>query len=160
MGDKVCAFSGHRQIYHIHSEVLPKKLNYVIDVLINSGVTHFLSGGAQGFDLLSAEYVLQKRKNNPGIKLSMYLPCRNQSDRWPSETRKRYETVLNLADEVFYVSEKYDAFCMHTRNRALVDNSDILVCYLIQDSGGTAYTKNYAEEKGKKIINLPDLIEE
>ena len=160
MRDKVCAFSGHRRIYHIHSETLPQKLSYVIDTLTASGVTHFLSGGAQGFDLLAAEYVLGKRKTNPDIKLSMYLPCRSQSDRWPAEIRRQYEAVIGSADEVFYTSDKYDMFCMHKRNRALVDNSDILVCYLFRDSGGTAYTKNYAEEKGRKIINIPDLIEE
>ncbi len=160
MGDMVCAFSGHRQIYRIHSESLPRKLNFVVDALIDSGITHFLSGGAQGFDLLAAECVLEKRKTNPDIKLSMYLPCRNQAGKWNAATRRKYEVILEAADEVFYTADKYDAFCMHTRNRALVDNSDILVCYLVQTSSGTAYTKNYAEEKGRKIINLPDLIEE
>ena len=160
MGDRVCAFSGHRQIYRIHSESLPKKLDDVIDALIGAGITHFLSGGAYGFDLLAARCVLKKRVHNPDIKLSMYLPCRGQSSGWSAKARREYESILASADEVFFTSEKYDAFCMHARNRALVDNSDILVCYLMRDSGGTAYTKNYAEEKGKKIINLPDLMEE
>lgn len=158
MGDKVCSFSGHRQICHIHTKALPGKLDEVLNSLMASGVVRFLSGGAVGFDLMAAECVLEKRKENPEIKLSMVLPCREQADRWPASERARYKTVLEAADEVTYISDKYDMFCMHARNRALIDNSDILVCYLVRMSSGTAYTKNYAEEKGRGVINLADLI--
>ena len=155
---KACSFSGHRQIYHIHNESLPKKLNEVVDMLIEAGFTHFLSGGAIGFDLLAAECVLEKRKTNPSIRLSMVLPCRDQASRWPAATRRKYEAILAAADEVNYITEKYDSFCMHARNRALVDNSDVLICYLVRTSSGTGYTRNYAEEKGRRIVNLADLI--
>ncbi|MBQ7120418.1 MAG: DUF1273 family protein [Oscillospiraceae bacterium] len=130
------------------------------DILIDSGITHFLCGGAHGFDLLAAEYILKKRKENQNIKLSMYLPCRDQAAYWPSKRKNIYRSVIDASDEVFYSADKYDVFCMHARNRALIDNSDILVCYLVDDTGGTAYTRNYAEEKGKRIINLADLIGE
>lgn len=159
MEKHACSFSGHRQIYRIHQETLPEKLSHTIDILINSGITRFISGGAMGFDLMAAECVLKKRAEHPEIKLSMILPCRDQASRWPSAIRRKYEAILSAADDVTYTSEKYDAFCMHTRNRALVDNSDVLVCYLVRMASGTAYTKNYAEEKGLGIINLADLME-
>ena len=43
---------------------------------------------------------------------------------------------------------------MHKRNRHLVDNSSVCVCYLAKDSGGTDYTVGYARLKGLKVINL------
>ena len=43
---------------------------------------------------------------------------------------------------------------MFKRNRHLVDNSSVCVCYLTKDSGGTAYTVRYAKEKGLEIVNL------
>ena len=44
--------------------------------------------------------------------------------------------------------------CMHKRNRHLVDNSSVCVCYLNKENGGTAYTVDYAGKKGLEIINL------
>ena len=142
----------------MHEETLPKKLDEVLDILIKSGVSRFISGGAMGFDLLAAELVLQKRHIHPHIKLSMILPCHDQTARWPRAAQLRYRAVLNSADDVSYITEKYDAFCMHLRNRALVDSSDILVCYLVRESSGTGHTKNYAIEKNLKVLNLADLI--
>ena len=43
---------------------------------------------------------------------------------------------------------------MHKRNRHLVDNSSVCVCYLNKENGGTAYTVRYAGKKGLEIINL------
>ena len=43
---------------------------------------------------------------------------------------------------------------MHKRNRHLVDNSSVCVCYLNKENGGTAYTVDYAGKKGLEIINL------
>ena len=53
-----------------------------------------------------------------------------------------------------YVSRQYTRGCMHERNRHLVDNSSVCVCYLNRESGGTAYTVDYAEKQGLEVINL------
>ena len=43
---------------------------------------------------------------------------------------------------------------MHKRNRHLVDNSSLCIAYLTKESGGTAYTVNYARQSGLTIINI------
>ena len=63
---------------------------------------------------------------------------------------------MRQADEATYVSMSYDALCMQKRNRRLVDASDVCVCYLTDPTGGSAYTANYAKQKGLRIINLAD----
>lgn len=158
MDSLVCAFSGHRQIYRIHTDTLPERLSETIDMLIESGVCRFCSGGAIGFDLLAAELVLKKRSEGADISLSMILPCRDQTKRWPAALRSAQKSILERADEVVYITDKYDQFCMHLRNRRLVDESDILLCYLMREASGTAYTKNYAEDMGRKVINIADLL--
>ena len=110
MDDKICSFSGHRQILKIHAESLPLLLSDTIDTLITSGVRTFRSGGALGFDLLAAASVLAKRKNNPDIRLHMILPCRDQSSRWPAKFRRAYDNILAAADEVTDLAEQYDTF--------------------------------------------------
>lgn len=157
MSDSVCAFSGHRLIFRSHKDSLPALLSDTVDALINSGIRRFLSGGALGFDMLAAETILKKKREGLDIELKMILPCRNQPDRWDFASRKRYSDILENADDVFYVSEKYDQFCMKARNRRLIDESDILLCYLTREHSGTSYTKDYAEMLSRKIINLADL---
>ena len=158
MTKSVCAFSGHRQINISHGGLLPAKLSEVLDALIESGVTRFLSGGAMGFDLIAADAVLTKRDEGADISLSMYLPCLNQSDRWGTAMRHEYSRILSLADEVIYISKEYTRFCMHERNRRMVDDSEILLCYLTREVGGTANTKEYAQAHQRKIINIEDLL--
>ena len=43
---------------------------------------------------------------------------------------------------------------MIKRNRYLVDNSSLCICYLTRQTGGTAYTVRYAESKGVTVLNL------
>ena len=88
----------------------------------------------------------------------MFLPCRDQASHWSATQRRAYNNILSAADELIYISDTYDRFCMHKRNRALCDNADILLCYLTRKNSGTAYTANYAEEKNLRIVNLFDLL--
>lgn len=36
----------------------------------------------------------------------------------------------------------------------MVDHSGVCVCYLTRDSGGTAYTINYAKKQGLNVFNI------
>ena len=87
------------------------------------------------------------------IKLILVLPCKNQTYNWNAEDIKIYEDIKSRCDKYVYISENYTRDCMFKRNRHLVDNSGICVCYKTRDSGGTAYTVRYAEEKNLEIIN-------
>ena len=82
------------------------------------------------------------------------LPCLTQTRGWRPEDIAEYERIKAQADKVVYVSRQYTRGCMHERNRHLVDNSSVCVCYLNRESGGTAYTVRYARERGLEIINL------
>ena len=95
---------------------------------------------------------------NPDIRLKMILPCRDQAARWPKKFQRAYENIISSADEVLYLGETYDQFCMQRRNRHLVDSADILMCYLTRSFGGTMSTVNYAYDKELRIINLATLL--
>ena len=90
------------------------------------------------------------------MKLILVLPCLTQTRGWREEDVAEYERIKAQADKGVYISQQYTPGCMHKRNRHLVDNSGICVCYLTQESGGTAYTVRYAEQKGLEIINCAD----
>ena len=73
---------------------------------------------------------------------------------WTEQNVAMYEHIKTEADKVVYTAQNYSAGCMHKRNRHLVDNSSVCVCYLTKGSGGTDYTVGYARLKGLEVINL------
>ena len=147
----VCCFSGHRNLksYDFDQALLDR---VVLD-LIKMGTTEFLCGMAYGFDLAAARTVLMY-KNDYEIKLTACLPCANQSDTFSQANKLQYKIILDACDEVITLSPYYYNGCMLERDRYMVDNSDILVCFLRKNSGGTFYTVNYARKQNKKIIEL------
>ena len=151
-----CCFTGHRDISYIEKIVLKKKLKRVIDTLINQGIVYYKAGGALGFDTMAAQAVLKAREKNPAVKLILVLPYLNQAERWNERDQEIYEEIKKQADEVIFTSQEYTKGCMFKRNRHLVDNSSCCICYLKKDTGGTAYTVNYAKSKDLKIINLAE----
>ena len=86
------------------------------------------------------------------------LPCKSQADYWKQEDKDEYEHIIKAADNVVWTSEKYTSDCMFKRNRYLVDHSSLCICYLTRQTGGTAYTVNYAKNKGIEIINIAETV--
>ena len=121
---------------------------------IEQGYRYFGCGGALGFDTLAAQTVLRLRETYPEIRLILVLPCRNQTRGWKQDAVAEYDRIIKAADKVTYTSEQYYSGCMHKRNRHLVDSSSLCICYLTEQSGGTAYTVNYARSLGLKIVNV------
>ena len=123
---------------------------------IEQGYRYFGTGGALGFDTLAAQTVLELKSKYPEIKLILVLPCENQTLEWERAYIEEYERIKAAADKVVYTSKVYYSGCMHKRNRHLVDNSSLCICFLTEQSGGTAYTANYAQSQGLKIINVAE----
>ena len=67
---------------------------------------------------------------------------------------EEYNRIMKAADKVVYTSQDYYNGCMHKRNRHLVDNSSLCICYLNSNTGGTAYTVDYAKSVGCRVSNI------
>jgi len=154
MREKTCCFTGHRDLPAKEQEQISRKLEHTIAGLIQTGVCRFMAGGAVGFDTLAAQTVLKLREEYPQVSLILILPCLTQTRGWPEEDIAAYEQIKAAADEVVYSSQQYMRGCMFKRNRHLVDNSGICVCYLTENNGGTAYTVKYARTQGVPVVNL------
>lgn len=155
MKSLTCCFTGHRALEE-DTKKIEKKLEQVIEGLIQEGVRYFTAGGAQGFDTLAALTVLRLRECWPDIELWLVLPCRDQAKAWARLDRERYEWIKEQADSVRYVAETYHRGCMHMRNRELVTMSARCVCYLTKPTGGTKYTVGYCRTKGVPVINIAE----
>lgn len=152
---KTCCFTGHREIPALDKGIISLKLKKTLEDLIkNQGVIYFGVGGAVGFDMMVEKTVLKLKKKYPFIRLILVLPCKNHTKFWSREKAEKFYAIKNQADKITYASESYTPYCMHTRNRILVDNSKYCICYYKNKKGGTEYTINYAKEKALEIINL------
>ena len=154
MRSRTCCFTGHRQIPLEKRAEIAGRLERVIVSLYQRGIRFYGAGGALGFDCLAAQTVLRLRESYPDMKLILVLPCLTQTRGWRPEDIAEYERIKAQADKVVYTAQQYTKGCMHKRNRHLVDNSSVCVCYLNRESGGTAYTVRYAREHGLEVINL------
>lgn len=152
--EKTCCFTGHREIPFLKSAAIQKRLKKTLEDLIGKGYCYFGAGGALGFDTLAAQTVLELKSKYPQIRLILVLPCLSQADGWSDKDKAVYEDIKCRADKVVYTAQEYFGGCMHKRNRHLVDNSSVCVCYQVKENGGTAYTVNYAKQKGLEIINI------
>lgn len=154
MRNQTCCFTGHRNIPVELRSTIAEILKKTIISSIEQGYLYFGAGGALGFDTLAAQTVLDLKCLYPSIKLILVLPCRDQASRWTTDDKTEYEEIKDKADKIVYTSEHYYRGCMHKRNRHLVECSSLCICYLTEDSGGTAYTVEYALSQGLKVINI------
>lgn len=153
--EKTVCFSGHRILYDPKEEV-EKNLEAAVRQCIADGSKGFITGGALGVDTLAALTVIRLRKEYPEIRLMLALPCpaEEQTLKWSDSQREEYRNILDLADEVQVLSDKYTDKCMLDRNKFMVDNSGTLIYYLRTERGGTGYTVRYAKKQTIKLIAI------
>lgn len=146
MNIKSVCLSGHRDISLEESRYITERLEKELDILIKDGYNQFYVGGAKGFDFLAAGVIVKFIKQNPDIRLNLVFPYKNNS------MLLQYKKLLPYCKKIEYACEFYRPWCYHMRNRMMVDRSEVCICYLNKQSGGTLYTANYAKDNGLKLI--------
>ncbi len=149
-----CAFTGHRRIEERHRVAIDGILVRAINYAYREGCRIFYVGGALGFDTAAAKQIILFRMQHRDVELRVIIPCKTQSEKWSPAQVRLYEYVLANADSVEYVSDEYTTTCMKTRNRKLVDLSDMVIAYVSRDFSGSAQTVRMAEKDGKPVYNL------
>ena len=152
--EKICCFSGHREISPESEEIVFVNVMNTIEKLYNEGFRVFRAGGAIGFDRIAADAVLALRQKHSDVQLHVYIPCLDQNKYFSKEENEHYLAQARAADKVMCLYKTYQKGCMLERNRALVNGADALVCYLRKNTGGTAYTVNYAISNNLRVIRL------
>lgn len=158
---KTCAFTGNRPQKLPWGEdetdyrciAVKNRIREELVGAIESGYDTFISGMALGGDTYFAEEVLSLRKTHD-IKLVCAVPFPDQCKSWSSEDKERYYEILAKADETVVLSDYYTRYCMHKRNRFMVDNSSLLLCLDYANDGGTTSTVAYATKQNLMIISV------
>ncbi len=153
--DNTCFFSGHRDIENGRYDEIFNDVKHNILNLYRDGIRWFISGGALGFDLLAAKAVIEIRDfDRLDIRLHLILPCLDQAVRFSLEDKLLYHEVKSFSDSHEILYPHYVRGCMHARNRKMVDSARVGMVYCHKETGGTAFTVNYAKKRGTPLIFL------
>ena len=164
-----CCFTGHRSrdlpfrgdIKKRGMRCLKSMLDYFIEEAYADGYRTFISGMADGIDLICAEIVYGMRESGqfPGINLVCAVPYIEQEEEISQPfSRHIYNEIIDGCDERDMVGVKSDKERYRLRNQFMVDRSSrIIGAYRFKKRGsGTLQTINMAKRGGLelKIIDM------
>lgn len=151
MSGKACCVTGHRDIPADKVELVKARLREEIEAAIADGDTMFVSGFAQGADLLFAELVIEQKAKHPKLFLEAAIPYQNRIKTSDPLFRKCFEDC----DGVHVQQETYSSTCFMNRNRYMVSlSSRVIAVYDGRDKGGTAFTIRYAHTMEREIREI------
>lgn len=149
-------FTGHRpEKLKTDAAQIIVALAAEIDSAIADGVTEYISGMARGTDLWAASLVLERKRDNPAIKLICAIPYEGFETGWAEEWQRMYREACAQADEikVFYPRFTYASF--QERNRWMVDHSARIIAVFNGEKGGTKNTLAYAQKHDTRVCIIP-----
>ncbi len=151
MNEKTCCVTGHREIPATEVAFVKQALRQEIALAIDEGFTHFLSGMAEGTDLIFAEIVAEFCAARADICLEAAIPYRDRLRRLEKTHRK----LLECCGKITVVSEDYAKNVFARRNQYMVERSErVIAVYDGRKTGGTAATIRMAERTGADLRKI------
>ncbi len=158
MEHSVC-FIGHRKIND--TSELRKRLQEILQELLNNGTKNFIFGDHSEFNDLSYELVTELKEKHPEIKrINFRLTYEDADDYTMQFLIKGYEESIfpksvSKAGKAGYIK----------RNMAMIDESDVCIFYYDENyhplnrsgcsrKSGTELSFKYALKKKKIILNI------
>lgn len=139
----------HMDIVAARTEIHIRRL------IVKHGVRYFGVGGAIGFDTLAANILFRLRNTEfPHIRVILVYPFEGYTNRWTTAQQEVQDQMLPRYDKRVCVAQNGSREAYLARNRHLVDGSAYCICYLEHNTGGTAYTVEYAKSRGLNVINV------
>lgn len=153
MQEKTCCVTGHRDIPDEQVSHIKKSLEQEIDRAISDGFSCFISGFADGVDLLFAGIVAERITKNPALKLIAAIPYRRRLD--TLQKSERTKALIDLCTEIYVAAEDYRPSVYAKRNRYMVDRSEcVIAVYDGREKGGTVGTIRLAHTMKKELREI------
>ena len=167
--NRTCCFTGHRSAKlpgegnrdHAGMKRLESTIELELyDLIDRKNVCYFISGMANGIDLICAEAIIRlKQTTRPDIELICAVPYVGQiGEMKTSQERYIYTMIERRSMKPITLATSYHKDCYKERNIFMVDNSAYMLAVYKPSLGasGTLQTINYAKRCGLdiKLIDL------
>ena len=149
------SFFGHRQIDNVFA--IEERLETMIrELLLSKEYVEFLIGRDGDFDQLVASTVRRCKRaiRDDNSALVLILPYPTAEFLNNEQSFHEYYDEIEICAES---AEKHFKSAHQTRNRSMVDRSDLVVFCVERNSGGAYQTMQYAKKVNANIINLSDV---
>ena len=145
------SFFGHRELPNMFA--LEDKLMTILREIINTHeYVEFLVGMDGDFDQLCSSCIRRAIADYAwgNASLILVLPYERADYRNNKESFEQYYDEVEICYEA---SQAHPKGAIFERNKQMADRSDLVICAVERD-GGAAMAAKYAEQQGKKVINL------
>ena len=143
--EKTCCFFGHREVTHN----IRDKLTSIIEKLITEdGVIDFYVGNQGQFDWMVYSVLKELKAKYPQIRYTVvlaYMPDEHIKELYGEDTL--------FPDGMENVPKK---FAISKWNDWMIQQSDVVVCYVYKVTGGAAKFREKVGKKGIRVIDVPD----
>ena len=149
------SFFGHRVVENYL--MLEKQVQeIVVELLSKKEYVEFLVGRNGEFDQMVSSVIRKCKRNirDDNSALVCIMPYHT------AQLRDNETAFFNYYDEIEVynnLKKQHYKSAFRSRNRSMVDRSDLVVFYVEREIGGAYQTLRYAQQKGKKILNLCDI---
>ena len=148
------SFFGHRRIDRFF-EAEEKITELIRKLLIEKEYVEFLIGRDGEFDQIVASTVRRTKRDirddNSELVWVMTYPKAEYAN--SADSFDDYYDRVEVCDEA---AKSHPKAAIQVRNRCMVDRSDLVVCLVDHASGGAYQTMEYAEKRGKPVINIAE----
>lgn len=145
----VCSFFGHKDA----PQSLYPEIKANIELLITRrNVDSFMVGNQGGFDSMVLKALRELKQIYPHICYNVvlaYMPTQKQE-------YELYDPAETFLPEGIETVPK--RFAISWRNKWMVRESDLILCYITHSWGGAAQFVEYAKRQRKEVINLAQKI--
>lgn len=144
----VCGVTAHRDIPDDNIEYIKNELRKVIQKTLDKNYRHYISGFANGGDLIFIETVLEFKERYPGIRIEAAIPYRERL----KSKNKQFQNLIMKCDYIEICSEEYSKQCYSRRNDYILERSDLVIAiYDGRPKGGTYNTIQKAIKLNKNL---------
>ena len=141
-----CSFFGSSKGNFVGKKEFLRKI--ILDLINTKDVVQFYCGGRGAFDEICSSVVGEIRKDYPHIKNTQVLSYLPKEDFILNE---KYTDSVYLLER--YVPPRY---AILETNKLIVQKSDFIIVSTKNSFGGARTAREYAEKKGKIIIDIDE----
>ena len=142
---------GHRDFNH-HNELESRLYPLLKDLISSKPFVQIYIGRNGEFDLYTATIIkrIQKSIGKDNNEFICVLP-------YSEKNINDYENYYDYVTIPECIGTSHPKGAIAKRNRWMVEQADLFICYIERNEGGAYNALKYAEKLGKEIINLANI---